>query len=255
MTTNQKEKINWTPIAIGGAALGGLFLIWKIMQTVEGGSEADRELAREILDDWQQEFDLFKPYSESIYYGGRQPTDQELAILSSILDQMSLKEQTIYNLSRTVWNEMRELLDAAASNWWLIPVVGFSWVPPYAGYKIWRRWHDHRNPPPNFPCPRCDAAPFTTEGALKHHVDTTHPVSAKYAIDAQVEFAKTATAVQNAIAVESFYARTYTNWSSWSLGDLEIINWSIISAGVAGIASVYQTSILWQMVFMLTPFP
>lgn len=240
MTTEAKDKINWTPIIVTGAIFGGIFLVWKLFRAE---SEADREQARLILEDWQLEFDELRPYTETIYAGGRTPTEQEIAILSSMLDQMKVKEETIQQLSRSVFGELQDLIETTAKNWWLMPTVIITPIAGYMTYKLVRRWFNNRRPPPNFPCPKCDAV-YSTEGSLKHHIETEHTPTVEFALAAQQKFVQTSTWVQNAVAVESYYAKTYTNWSRWGLPEIRNLNWSLTSAWVYGVGTAYELALL-----------
>lgn len=252
MTTEGKRAVNWTPIVIAGAATGGLYLIWRIMRTIGEGSESDKELAREIMAEWYVQFENMKDYTEMVYHMGRTPTDEELAILSAHLDNMAIKELTVYNLSKSIWEELKELIETVAENWWLGIAVGMAWVPGYATYKLFKKWKDRNQPPPNFPCPRCDYV-AGTEGALKHHFESTHDVVAAAAAQAQVDFHKLSTFVQGAVAVESVYGSVYNNWGTMSLPTLRSVTWGLVNTYVYGIASLSQMSILWTMVFALAP--
>ena len=252
MTTKRKRDIDWTPIAIAGAATGGIYLVWKIMQTVGEGSAADRELAREIMAEWYVQFEHMQDYTEMIYYMGKTPTDQELAILSAQLENMGIKELTVYNLSTSVWQEMKELFEAVAEHWWLFPAVGLGWVPGYATYKLVKKWKDKNRPPPNFPCPRCDHV-AGTEGALKNHFENTHEVIAAGALEAQVDFHKLSNWVQGAVAIESVYGSVYNNWGTMSMPALRSVTWGLVNTWVYNVASLAQASILWNMVFILAP--
>lgn len=260
MTTEKKvekakDTINWTPVVVGGTVIAGGIILYKILQTIAGGSEADRELAREIMVDWQQEFDQLQPYMESIYYGGRVPTEQELAIVSAMLSQMEIKERTIYELSKSVFTEFQDMAAGVAASLWLVSKSVALLVLTGAGlfvtYKIWKEWKNRRRPPPNYPCPICGAV-YSTAEALKHHVGAQHPVTLAYAIQAQVEFGKATTWVQNAVAVEYFYSKTYTNWSRFSLSDLSTLNWNVIATGVYGIGSLW---LLTRVSFWLCGIP
>jgi len=254
MTEEPRRDINWTPIVIAGAATGGLYLIWRIMRTIGEGTEADRELAREIMAEWYVQFEDMKDYTEMIYHDGRIPTDEEMDILSAKHENMAIKELTIYNLSKTVWEELRELLETVAENWWLAPVIGVSWVPAWAAYKLGKKWKDKNQPPPNFPCPRCDHI-AGTEGSLKHHFESDHPVDQIAAAQAQVDFYKLSSWVQGAVAIESVYGSVHNNWGTMSMPTLRSITWGLANTWVYNIASLAQASILWQMVFILTPGP
>lgn len=247
MTEEKKKEINWTPIIIAGAAVGGIYFI--IRQLMSGDVE-DRELAREILKDWQLEFDQLQSYVESIYYGGRIPTDQETAVLSSMLDQMAIKETTILQLSKTVWQEAQDVITTTAKNWWLLPVVVFTPIAGYGAFKLVRRWFNNRRPPPNFPCPKCGSV-YGTEGALKAHMDNSHAPTAEFALEAQQKFFQASTWVQGGVAVESYYGRTYTNWSRWSLPDIRDLNWALTSAWVYGIGTAYETILLKTVLMLL----
>jgi len=243
--SEQPEKItkpiSWTPVIIGGTVIGGAALIiWLLTR----GEVEDRKLAREILDDWQMEFDELKNYTEQIYYGGRQPTEQEVEILSRMLDEMSIKETTIKQLSSTVWQEAVDVIKAAASAWWLVPVVVFTPIAGYAAYKVVKGWKDKKQPPPSFPCPKCGAS-FGTEGALKYHIETEHSPNKQFANEAQAQFVQTSTWVQGATAVESaLYSRTYSRWSALGLPEISDLNWGLTSAWVYMIGAASESVLL-----------
>ena len=247
MTEEAKNKVNWTPIIVTGAAIGGIYLIWRLLHAE---SEADREQARLILEDWQLEFNELRPYVETIYAGGRTPTDQEIAVLSSMLDQMKIKEETIQQLSRSVFGELQDLIETAAKNWWLVPAAIITPIAGYMTYELVRRWFNNRRPPPNFPCPKCGEV-FSTEGALKHHIETTHTPTAQFALEAQQNFAQASTWVQEAVAVESYYAGTYSSWHSWSLPKIRDLNWALTSAYIYGIGTAYETILLRTALMLL----
>lgn len=250
--TAQPEKvtkpINWTPVIIGGTMIGGAALIiWLLTR----GEAEDRELAREILEDWQMEFDELKTYTEQIYYGGRQPTEQEVAIISQMLEQMSIKEITIKQLSETVWQEAEDVIKAAISGWWLVPVIIFTPIAGYAAYKAVKGWKDKNQPPPSFPCPKCGAS-YSTAGALKHHVETEHTPIKQFATEAQAQFVQTSTWVQGAIAVDSaLYSRTYSQWSRLGLPEISDLTWGLTSAWVYTIGAASEAVLLKTMLMML----
>jgi hypothetical protein len=247
VTEEKERKVNWTPIIVTVAAGTGIFLILKLFLSENA---ADREQAKIILDDWQQEFDELKPYTEAIYYGGRTPTEQEIAILSSMLDQMKIKEETIQSLSKSVFTELKDLIETAARNWWLVPVAIITPIAGYMTYKLVKGWKNRRGPPPNFPCPKCGIV-FATEGALKNHIETAHTPIAASAIQARQAFDQTSTWVQNAVAIESYYAQTFTNWSAFSLPQIKNLNWGLTSAWVYGIGSATELILLRTALLLL----
>jgi hypothetical protein len=243
MTNNQKEetKINWTPIIVGAVVLGGLYLVWKITQSITGGGEANREQAELILQDWQQEFDVVKPLVENMYSGGRTPTEQEVETLSSLLDQMKLKEYTIQKLSTTVWEELGEAAMDIAKAWGIIVGV------PIAGYvavKLVKTWTDKNKPPPNYPCPKCGAV-FATEGALKYHIQTQHTVSMANATQAQQIFQQNVTWAQDAVAVHSgLYDRIYVPWPHLSTTEITLIVVAIAVVAAAALIPGAQVTLV-----------
>lgn len=243
MSEQQKvtKPINWTPVIVSGVILGGATLIGWVLTR---GEAEDRELAREILEDWQLEFDLMKNYTEMIYYGGRQPTELEIAIISQELENMAIKEETVYQLSKTVWQEFRELWETVVSGWWVVPVTGVSLVVTYGAYQAVKGWKNRHQPPPNFPCPKCGTS-FSTAGALKYHIETQHTPTKQFAAEAQAQFVQTSTWVQGATAVDSvLYGRTYSRWSSLGLPEISDLNWGLTSAWVYMIGAASESILL-----------
>lgn len=242
------KPINWTPVIVSGFILGGVALIGWVLTR---GEAADRELAGEILEDWQMEFDLMKSYTEMIYYGGRQPTEQEVAIISQELENMAVKEITIKQLSETVWQEAEDVMKTAISGWWLVPVVVFTPIAGYVAYKAVKGWKDKNQPPPSFPCPKCGAS-YSTAGALKYHIENQHTPTKQFAIQAQSQFVQTSTWVQGAAAVDSaLYGRTYSRWSSLGLPEISNLNWGLTSAWVYMIGAAGESILLKSALTLL----
>lgn len=237
------KGINWTPIIIGGTALGAIYLITRLFLS-------RTEQAKEILEDWQQEFDQLQPYVESIYAGGRTPTEQEVAVLSAMLENMRIKEQTVEQLSKSFFTELHDIIETTAKNWWLMPVAIITPIAGYMTYKLVKGWFNNRRPPPNFPCPKCGAV-FGTKEALKRHIETEHTPTAQFALEAQENFAQASTWVQNAVAVESYYAKTFTRWDHWSLPEIKNLNWALTSAWVYGIGTAIELSLLRTALMLL----
>ena len=246
--SEQEKTINWTPVIIGGTVIGGAALIIWLLTRGEAGNQ---ELAREILEDWQMEFDHMKSYTEMIYYGGRQPTEQEIAILSNELENMAIKEQTIYKYSKTVWQEFREIWESLVAGWWLVPVTGVSVVVTYGAIKAIKGWKDRHQPPPSFPCPKCGLS-FGTVGALKYHIETQHAPTNQFAAEAQSQFVQTSTWVQGAAAVDSaLYGRTYSRWSSLGLPEISDLTWGLTSAWVYMIGAAGESILLKSALTLL----
>jgi len=242
-TKETKKEIPWTPIIIGGAALSAIYLITRLFLS-------RTEQAKEVLEDWELEFDELQSYIERIYAGDRTPTEQEVAILSSMLDQMKIKEETVQQLSKSVFTELHDIIETAARNWWLVPAVIISPIAGYMTYKLVKGWFNNRRPPPNFPCPKCGAV-FGTEGALKRHIETEHTPTGQFALEAQENFAQASTWVQNAVAVESYYAKTFTRWDRWSLPEIKNLNWALTSTWVYGLGAAYELALLRTALMLL----
>jgi hypothetical protein len=246
MTNNDKEKetkVNWTPIIVGGVVLGGLFLIWKIMQTITGETPEKQEQARLILQDWQNEFDVLKPMVESMYAGGRIPTEQEIATLNAMTEHMATKEILLRNTSESVFQQFIDAVEELAKNWWLVPLAVFTPIAGYATYKLVKGWKNNRQPPPSFPCPKCGAV-YSSEEALKYHIQNEHRPNIANATQARQAFDQTSSWVQHAVAVETYYGQTFTNWSTWSLPQLADLNWGLTSAWVYGVGAASELILL-----------
>lgn len=236
----KSRPINWGPvITIGAVAGGAALIIWLLTR----GESEDKELAREILDDWQVEFDGLKDYVERIYGGGRTPTEGEIGVMSQMLDAMSLKEQSINQLSKSVWQEAEDIIKTAAQDWWLVPVVIFTPIAGWATYKILRGWFNNRRPPGAFPCP-IDGQVFSTAEHLRQHMESEHPVRPEGANDAQAVFNQTSSWTQNAIAVESYLSQTYNPWYGYSIPQLRNLSWTITSAWAYSISAIAEMALL-----------
>jgi hypothetical protein len=232
-----KREINWTPIIVVGAAIGGIYLIARLFQS---GEESDKELAREILADWQLEFDELKSYTDNIYAGGRTPTEAETAAVSSMIDQMKLKELTIYELSKSVWLELRDLANGIAQS---LGIIIGEVIAGYVAIRVIKRWIDKNRPPPNFPCPKCGIV-YATEGALKYHITNTHIPTLAHATEAQQAFSQTSSWVQSLIADEGLQTETFIDWRTLSKVAIVILVAAIIAIVTAGLAAPAEAALL-----------
>jgi hypothetical protein len=251
----KKNGINWTPIGIGLIALGGLFLGWKIIQTIGGSGTVPKEVLDQIHSleiDWQAEFAQAKSYQDTIYADGRTPTDQEVATLSNYIDAIKKKEDIAYQITLpypSVWIEFGQMVIDIGIG---LGIAVGSVIAGYGAIRLLKRWHDKNNPPRGgYPCPYGDVAPFATEGALKNHVNTVHPVNPVGAPEAQVNFAYCSDWVQNAVAVESYYDMTFSPWTGYSLSELVNLRWGLVSAWVAVLAALTEQSYLLAAVLAL----
>lgn len=236
------HTVNWTPIVVGGLVIAGGVVVWKILQDVFGESEEQRQMAREILVEWKREWDIVEEYFNIIYANNRTPTDQEVATLSAMVEEMKGKEEAIKNLSSSVFEELKDLMAGIAADLWLVSksaavvvltYLGAGWLTP----KILKEWKNRRGPPPSFGCPICGEL-YGTSTQLKNHVLSRHAPSNTYAQQAQAQFQTAHTWVRDAVCVENFYGNIYTNWATWSLPNLSLLHWGIIYAIVLGIGSL-----------------
>lgn len=249
MSPDTQEKINWTPVVITGLVVAGVFGGYLVIKSVTAGGAERRELAERILVDYQAEEIELRDWVEQIFAGGRTPTDEEMAVFDSMTEQMVLKEKTIYELSRTTFSALHEVLSEAASKWWLVPVgVASITLIPIAGYMVFkyvREWFNRRPPgPPTFECPVCHEM-FYTKEALKKHKDIKHYVTKANLAQAQELFIEASVWVRGAVAAESgMYAKVERDWWELSLGELDNLAWAATTGACYGIAGVAGMTIL-----------
>lgn len=236
--TEKSKPINWTPIIVTGASVGGIALILYLIQRGEAG---DREMAERIMDDWQLEWAEVQPFVENMYASGRQPTDGETNVLSSMLEQMQLKEYSIYELSRSTWSELGSLIWDLAAGWGII--VGTA-VAGYGATKLVKKWTDKNKPPPNFPCPACDFV-GTTKGALEWHIKNEHTINTDNLQVAQQTYLSTAMWTQSAVAVETnLFQQIYQGWNRLPQATQVIIVVGLVIVAVALIVGTAGTAAL-----------
>lgn len=83
---SEKSQVNWTAIGIGAVVIGVGLIAWKIVDSLTGPTDEEWEEIQKLMVMWEEEFDVFKPFIESIYTPGHTPTDQELATLDSMME-------------------------------------------------------------------------------------------------------------------------------------------------------------------------
>lgn len=247
---NKEKKIDWGPIVFAGVALGGIYAIIRALKGWTPWDGKKYEEAMIILEDYRVELEELQPYVESIYAGDRVPTEQEEAILSSMVRQMELKEATVYNLSRTVWNQLSDIIKDAAKVWWTVPLVVFTPIAGYGTYKMIKGWFKNRRPPPGFTCPSCGVI-FDTETGLKEHVRTEHRIATANIGAAQELFNQSSAWVQGAVAAEGAYGKINRDWRGFSLTEIGDVAWGITSAYGYSLTSIAGMSLLSRMSILL----
>jgi len=251
MSDNESEvasKVNWTPIVL---VVGGSIGVYAIIKALKSGEEERRKEAERILEDWRMEWETLNPYVESIFYGGREPTDSEMAIMDSMMKQMELKEITIQRLSTSTFQELGDIARTLAKNWWLVPVVVLTPIAGYVAFKLVKGWFQNRPPrPPTFKCPVCGEI-FSSEFRLREHTEQYHPPTKANIATAQSIYRGTGTWVQGLVATDSIYSRAYGSWSSFSLGEIAEVAWASTLGSVYGMAGAAGLGTLAYLPYLL----
>lgn len=249
MAEEKERKIPWTPIIVGGLALGGIYLLYKLF----GGYENRFEKAMEIYEDYKLELAELQDYAERINAGGRIPTDAETKVLDAMMGAMKLKEIQIKHLSESVFDQLTNFIETAAKNWWLVPLVIIAPIAGYMTFKLVKGWFDHRKPPPSggFTCPVCDQV-FSAASSLKQHMKTEHTPTTLNLSQAQAEFQKLGAWAHGAVAVDTaLYSRIDRSWRTLdlsALGDIAVGAANLYGLGAAG---AYELSILRMLPLLL----
>jgi len=245
----EERKIPWTPIIVGGLALGGIYLLYKLF-----GSYEDRfEKAMEIYEDYKLELAELQDYAERINAGGRIPSDSETKVLDAMMNAMKLKEIQIKHLSESVFDQLTNFIETAAKNWWLVPLVIIAPIAGYMTFKLVKGWFDHRKPPPSggFTCPVCNET-FSTASGLKQHMKTEHTPTTTNLSQAQAEFQKLGAWTHGAIAVDTaLYSQIDKSWRTLdlsALGDIAVGAADLYGLGAAG---MYELNILRMLPILL----
>lgn len=232
--TKEKSKpINWNYVLVGGMTLGGIVLLWKLIEhlTASGGTvpPENRQQAQEILADWQNEFDEVHALMDRIYAEGRTPTDNEAQIISNFQDQMKWKELTIHDLDITTFEQLKELVWSIAKS--LGVIVGtllLAWVTIKLLSALIRKWWPPS--PPNYPCPACDFV-GATKSALNLHMRNQHTIQTANLAQAQYVFNQMPSAVQYYIA--DIAGSTSYATMDWVTANRDIIIAIGVAAGIA----------------------
>lgn len=250
----EKVKVPWKPIIIGGSVVGGAVLILWLVDRWWGLTPAEREEAKRILEDAKIETAEMQDYVERIHSEGRLPTDSETKVLDAMVNQMKLKEIA---LPRSFLQELREFYAEAASKWWLVPLtvalLTIELIAGYMAFKFVKEWMNRRKPPPTggFTCLNCGEL-FSTQSALKRHMEEKHPPTTVNVAQAQVEFQKLGAWSYGAVAVESgLYGRIDRRWETLSLSELGAIAWGATSAYTLGVAGAVELSLLQMLPLLL----
>lgn len=237
-----KSKVNWTAIGVGVIVLGAGTILYKIVQTLTGPSPAAQKEIDKLLVQWQAEFDVLKPFVESIYAPGHTPTDQEIATLNSMEQNMQTKEQTINNISSSGWDHITPVIKQIGSTAWQITlsvaVAGFAIITMVWLFKKIRR------PPSSWNCPK-DGKPFGSAEELGTHIRDAHLIVLQNAAQAQQDFNQTTAWIQNAVAVQSgYYGYTFADWKSYNASELQAMAVAGAIVWAAGAAAAADAALL-----------
>ena len=254
MTSN--KKINWTPVIITVLVTAGIYGGYLLVKTWKAGEEERHKEAERILEEYDFERIELQDWIERIFAGGRTPTDEEMSVLDAMIKQMELKEKIVYELSRSTFDNLHNLLADAASKWWLVPVeIASIILIPIAGYmtyKFIREWFNRRPPgPPKFECPNCYEL-FYTKEALKEHQRTQHPPTTQQLAATEELFRGASVWIKGAVAVESgLYKKIEGSWWKLSMSEISELAWAATTGTCYGIAGVAGMTTLRMLPILL----
>jgi hypothetical protein len=237
-----KSKVNWTALGIGAMVLGAGLLAYKIIQRVTGPSPEQQEEINKLIEMWEEEFSVLKPFVEQIYTPGHTPTDQEIATLNSMMQNMQGKEETLHIISVSGWDKLVDVIKETAETAWRIAlsvvVAGFGIVLMVYLFKKIRR------PPSSWNCPKCGKHCGSSD-ELATHISTAHAIVAQNAGEAQESFKQISPWVQNAVAVESaYYGYTFADWRGYTANELAGLATAAGVVWASGIAAASDAAIL-----------
>lgn len=248
----QKEgNIPWKPIIIIGSVVSGIALVmWLVEKWLIAPSEENKKRAMVIYNDYMTELSELEAYVEQINAGGRTPTDSETKVLDAMMSAMSLKEIEIKTLSESTFEQLADLIKTCG---WAALVLIFAPIAGYMTFRLVKAWLDNKKPPPSggFTCPNCSET-FSTQSALKRHMEEEHPPTTVNVAQAQAEFQKLGAWSYGAVAVESgLYDRINRSWRTLSLSELGDIAWGAASAYTLGAAGATELSLLRMLPLLL----
>jgi hypothetical protein len=237
-----KSEVNWTAIGVGVIVIGAGVIALKIVRTLTGPTPEEQKEIDQLIEMWKDEFGVFKPYIESIYTPGHTPTDQEIAVLNSMMEGMRGKEQTIVTIHTQGWPQIVPVIKEIGSTAWQISlsvvVAGFAIVTlAYLFKKI-------RRPPSSWNCPKCGKH-FGSAEELGTHVMDDHMIVLESAGQAQQSFNQTSPWVQDAVAVQSaYYGYAFADWRGYMPNELRSMAAATAIVYAAGIAAAMDMALL-----------
>jgi hypothetical protein len=237
-----KAKVDWTALGIGVIVLGAGLLAYKIIQRLTGPSPEQQEQINKLIEMWEEEFSVLKPFVEQIYTPGHTPTEQEIATLNSMMQNMKGKEEALRIISVSGWDRLVEVIKETAETAWRIAlslvVAGFGIVLMVYLFKKIRR------PPSSWNCPKCGKHCGSSD-ELASHISTAHAIMVQNAAEAQESFKQISPWVQNAVAVESaYYGYTFADWRGYTAKELAGLATAAGVVWASGIAAASDAAIL-----------
>lgn len=218
MANNNEGMPNWL-WAVGGIAALGLLVYWVF-------KKPDGAIA-ELLDDIEEEIAELITYTHRV-------ADESLPeeVYSPVMETMNIALIAKIERAKEIMSEksvidrVRETLwqfgqDVSEGILYLLIGIGSIW---FIGYLI-KRIIKHIRKPPNYQCPQCPQS-FTSEAALRNHIEATHPVttSAAQIAAAQLAYQALPLWVQSGVATEAGVAdRAYENWTALPYADVKAL--------------------------------
>ena len=245
----KKPEVNWTAVGVGVTVIGAGLIAYKIIKTLTGPTPEQQEEINKLIAMWEDEFSVLKPFVESIYAPGHTPTDQEIATLNSMVQNMQGKEETIRIISVPGWERVVPVIQQVGQTAWQIAlsvvVAGFAIVLMVFLFKKIRR------PPSSWNCPKCGKHCGSSEELGTHIIDA-HLIVPENAGQAQQSFNQTTAWVQNAVAVQSaYYGYTFADWRGYNASELRTIATAGAIVWASGAASVIDAALIQSALIAL----
>lgn len=222
-----KKSSNMVPLLIGGGLLAGGVLWWVLQQKGEDIPDDPQEAAiQHSTEVWK----TVEEYLETIYAGGRTPTDAELQLADDMILNARIAEQAILEINQAAHAKAMEEMWRTIGYYVVCPPVA-AFVGGAALWTIIRFLHPPSKPP-TCPGSGCGVTTSTPE-AMVQHVQTAHKVTedtvqlamADQLWQPQLGFTKLTVATYGQI-----YGLAYSNLSySWGMGPLQ--SWLAAATG------------------------
>lgn len=236
----------WGPVFIAGGVVIGGYGLYRLLQLFQEPGLTPEEQAA-LIEDAKLETQEMIAYERAAAADG-EFSDAEETVLDTMAAQIEGKMEYAERGGKTfierLLSEIRETVETMGL--YLPALAAGLIVGPHLGRylvaKIKKRWPPQD--PPNFPCDKCGAI-LATEGELRSHIQTQHPVTRASLAEAQAQFHSLSPSVQMAIAIEAeTYEKIYKPWEQLSDRELQDIAYG------ASVCAAYALAAYWIIIIL-----